>query len=174
MLEKFMPDVYQKSVYTIDYKKLKKQGIKCLLFDLDNTLVPCRVDKPNKKIKDLFAELEEMGFKLILMSNSGKERLTPFKEILNVDTAARSFKPKKDKYLKIMKEYKYSPEDIAAIGDQLLTDVYGANRLGIKSVLVNPISNVDFTVTFFNRCLEKIIMTKLHKKDLFTRGKYYE
>lgn len=174
MIEKFMPDEYQKSVYTIDYKKLKSLGIKCLLFDLDNTLVPCSVDKPNKKVKDLFAELEEMGFKLIIVSNSSRKRLTPFKEILNVDTAALALKPKKDKYLKIMKEYKFEPGEIAAIGDQLMTDVLGANRVGIRSILVNPISNVDFVITSFNRFLEARIMKILHKKDLFTKGKYYE
>jgi len=174
MLENFIPDEYQKSVYTIDYKKLKKLGIKCLLFDLDNTLVPCSVDKPNKKVKDLFAELEDMGFKLIIVSNSPRKRLTPFKEILNVDTAARALKPRKDKYLKIMKEYKFEPEQIAAIGDQLMTDILGANRVGVRSILVNPISNVDFAITGFNRFFEARIMKKLHKRDLFTKGKYYE
>ena len=174
MLEKFVPDEYQKSIYTIDYKKLKKLGIKCLLFDLDNTLVPPTLDKPNKKVRDLFAELEENGFKLIIMSNSSRKRLTPFKELLNVDTAARSFKPKKDKYLKILKEYKYNPEEVAAIGDQLLTDIYGANRMGIRSILVNPISKKDFFVTRFNRIIEKRIFIKLDKNELFTKGEYYE
>ena len=53
-MEKFYPDVYQKSIYTINYEKLKENGIKCLLFDLDNTCVPY-VDKlPSKKLKNLF------------------------------------------------------------------------------------------------------------------------
>lgn len=174
MIEKFIPDEYQKSVYTIDYKKLKKLGIKCLLFDLDNTLVPCSVDKPNKKVKDLFAELEEMGFKVILMSNSPRKRLAPFKEILNVDTAALSLKPRKVKYLKIMKEYKFASTEIAAIGDQIVTDIFGANRVGIRSILVNPISESEFAITSFNRFLEKRILNILHKKELFTKGEYYE
>lgn len=169
-----MPDEYHKSIYTIDYKKLKRQGIKCLLFDLDNTLVPCSVDKPTKKLRDHFAELEEMGFKLIIISNSPKRRLAAFKEGLNVDTSASSFKPKKEKYEKILNEYKFNTEEIAAIGDQLLTDIFGANRMSIRSILVNPISNVDFFATFFNRFLERIIMNRLHKKELFTRGKYFE
>lgn len=174
MIEKFMPDEYQKSIYTIDYKKLKTIGIKCILFDLDNTLVPCSVDKPTKKIKDLFAELEEMGFKVIIISNSSKKRLTPFKEGLNVDTAPLALKPRKDKYEKILKEYNLKPMEIAAIGDQLCTDILGANRMGIRSILINPISNVDFFATVFNRFLEKIIMKQLEKKELFKKGEYFE
>ncbi|NCC71744.1 YqeG family HAD IIIA-type phosphatase, partial [bacterium] len=80
----------------------------------------------------------------------------------------------KDKYEKILNEYKLKPEEISAIGDQLLTDIYGANRMGIRSILVNPISNVDFFATHFNRFFENIIMKILNKKELFTRGKYFE
>ena len=53
MIDKFVPDIYQKSIYDIDYKKLKKSGIKCIIFDLDNTLAPISMTKPSKKIKDL-------------------------------------------------------------------------------------------------------------------------
>lgn len=169
-----MPDEYHKSIYTIDYKKLKKLGIKCLLFDLDNTLVPPSENKPNKKVRDLFAELEDMGYKLIILSNASKKRLSPFKEVLNVDTAARSLKPRKDKYQKIIREYKFKPEEISAIGDQLLTDILGANKMGIRSILVNPISNKDFFVTRINRIFERRIFKKLNKKELFTKGEYYE
>ena len=67
----FIPDVYQKSIYTINYKKLKKNGIKCLLFDLDNTIAPYKVNEPDVKVKELFARLEE-DFKVIIVSNSPK------------------------------------------------------------------------------------------------------
>ena len=67
-MEKYIPDVYQKSIYTIDYQKLKSSGIHCLLFDLDNTLVPASVKVPNKRIKELFEDLKEQGFQLILFS----------------------------------------------------------------------------------------------------------
>ena len=79
-MEIYVPDMYKKSIYVIDYKKLKESGIKCLLFDLDNTLVPYSVKKPTQKVKDLFKSLQEQGFKVIIFSNSGKKRLQPFKE----------------------------------------------------------------------------------------------
>ena len=81
----FYPDVYQKSIYTIKYEKLKENGIKCLLFDLDNTCVPYVDRVPTKKLKNHFDKLQDMGFKVIIFSNSPKERLKPFKKELNVD-----------------------------------------------------------------------------------------
>lgn len=174
MFDIFVPDMYQKSVYTIDYKKLKKMGIKCILFDLDNTIAPTSVNKPDKKIKNLFYELKDMGFKIIIISNSPKSRVEPFKNELQVDASAFALKPRKDKYLKIMKTYNLKPEQIAAIGDQLVTDIYGANRLDITSILVNSMSKKDFFATTLNRLFEKIIFRALTKKGLFMRGKYYE
>ena len=137
-MDLFVPDLYQKSIYTINYKKLKKRGIKCLLFDLDNTLVPYSGDVPTAELKDLFARISD-EFKLIIMSNSGKTRLTPFKEQLNIDVAYSSMKPLKRKYKKIMNLYNFKDTEIAAVGDQLITDIFGANRNGITSILVNPV-----------------------------------
>lgn len=170
----FLPDKYYKNVYQINYMRLKEDGIKCLLFDLDNTIIPPNIKKPNKKIRDLFDNLKEQDFKIIIMSNSNKKRLTPFKDELIVDCSASSLKPSKTKFLKILKEYKLDLSEVAIIGDQLLTDIFGGNRIGITTILVNPISKNDITVTKFNRKLEKIIEKKLYKRNLFERGKYYE
>lgn len=174
MLEKFVPDIYAKSIFLINYKKLRKKGIKCILFDLDNTIAPVSIQKPSKKTIDLFEELKDLGFKLIIMSNSPKTRVEPFKTALNVDAAALCFKPKKDKYLKIMKIYNLKPEAICSIGDQLVTDIYGANNLDITSILVNQISPKDYFTSFFNRLIEKLIIKRLEKKDLFKKGRYYD
>lgn len=172
-MENFIPDIYQKNIYDIDYQKLKKQGIKCLLFDLDNTLIPVKEDIPTKNVKDLFAYLER-DFKVIIISNSNKKRLIPFKEGLNVDVAASARKPFKKKYLKIMELYKFKEYEIAAIGDQLLTDINGANRVGITSILINPIGDYEKVWTKINRFLEKFIYRKLKKKGLLVRGEYYD
>ena len=170
----FLPDKYYKNIYEINYLQLKDDGIKCLLFDLDNTLVPPNVKKPNKKLRDLFDNLKEQDFKVIIMSNSNRKRLTPFKDELVVDCSASSFKPSKTKFLKILKEYKFDLSQTAIVGDQLMTDIFGGNRVGVTTILVNPISKNDFTVTKFNRKLEKTIEKKLRKRGLFERGKYYE
>ena len=174
MVENYMPDIYQKSIYYINYDKLYKKGIRCILFDLDNTMTPSYVKKPTKRLKRLFDELKDKGFKLIIISNSPKYRLEPFKTYLNVDACSFSLKPSKNKYEKIMEKFKYKSTELAAIGDQLLTDIYGANKLDITSILVNPLTEKDYNITMFNRIVEKYIFIRLEKKDLFTRGKYYE
>ncbi len=173
-MDLFRPDKYYKSIYDVNYIDLKNNGIKCILFDLDNTLVPPNENKPNKKIHDLIDNLKELDFKIIIMSNSPKKRLAPFKDELVIDCSAFSLKPLKKKFNKILKEYKFDLSQIVIIGDQLLTDVFGGNRIGIMTILVNPISKKDFKITSINRRFEHFIETKLEKRNLFKRGKYYE
>ncbi len=173
-MDYFVPDIYQKSIFSIDYKKLKKDGIKCLLLDLDNTLVPSGVKQPTPKAKKLVNNLKEMGFKVIILSNNSRKRLEPFKEELGVDCSSNSFKPLKIKYLKILKDLKYKESEIACIGDQFITDILGGNRVGIKTILVNPISRKDLKITQINRLIERYIKKILHRKGLFTVGRYYE
>ncbi len=172
-MEKFIPDMYQQSIYSINYKKLKKRGIKCLLFDLDNTVASYAEDTPSQDVKELFHYLSN-DFKVIIISNSHKKRLRPFKEILNVDVAYSSKKPLKGKYKKIMELYGFAPEQMACIGDQIMTDVYGANRIGSLSIFVNSIGTTEPIWTKFNRFFERIILKKLHKKGIYTKGVYYE
>ncbi len=174
MFNMFVPDIYQKSIYDIDYKKLKKNGIKCLIFDLDNTIAPVNVKSPNKKVKDLMADLKELKFKLLIVSNTTKKRVEPFKDILCIDSSYFSLKPLKRKYIKIAKVYKFKENEIACIGDQLLTDIWGANRMGYTSILVNPIGTLDFALTKVNRIIETTIYNRLEKKELFKKGRYYE
>lgn len=174
MIELFKPDMYVKDIYSIDYKKLKSYGIKCLLFDLDNTLVPYYKNKPSRKVKDFIEKVKDMGFKVIIFSNSNKKRLTPFKNVLEVDCSASSRKPFQTKFKKVLSEYKYSQSEVAMIGDQIPTDVYGGNRMGIFTVLVKPMTKKEAFVTRFNRMAERRIIKKLEKRNIFKRGEFYD
>ena len=172
-MDNFIPDIYQQSIYTINYKKLKKNGIKCLLFDLDNTMVPYKTKEPDQKIKELFAMLEH-DFKVIIMSNSNKNRLRPFKEKLNVDVAYSSCKPFPKKYKKILALYHFEISEVACIGDQLITDIYGANNMGFTSILINKIAAYETIPTRINRFFEKFILRKLARKKILVKGEYYD
>lgn len=174
MFSIFVPDIYQKSIFDIDYKKLKNNGIKCIIFDLDNTLAPVNVKSPNKKVKDLMEDLKGLKLKLIIMTNSTKKRVEPFKDILCIDSSYLSFKPFKKKYNRILKIYGFKDTEIASVGDQLLTDIWGANRMGFTSILINPIGILDFAPTKINRFVENTIYNYLEKKDLLKKGEYYE
>lgn len=173
-MDNFIPDIYQKSIYNIDYKALKKSGIKCLIFDLNNTMVPLNVSIPDRELKDLFAYLESMKFKLVILSNASKSRVEPFKEKLNVDAAYKSQKPSKKKYKKILSLYHLKVHEVASIGDNLLTDIYGANKMGFTSILVNSISNHDRWIANTFKFIEKAIYNKLQKKGILEKGVYYE
>jgi HAD superfamily phosphatase (TIGR01668 family) len=174
-MDNFIPDMYQKSIYHIDYDKLRDNGIRCLLLDLDNTCVPYKDKEPNKKLIDLFEMLKDMDFKLIIFSNATKKRIYPFKRVLNVDCLARAGKPGKRSFLKVLKLFNFQLSDVAIIGDQLYKDILGGNRVGIKTILVNPMSTDDMIITkYIFRPLENKKYKLLEKKGLLKRGKYYE
>ena len=173
-MDKFIPDMYQKSIYHIDYDKLKEDGIKCLLFDLDNTCVPYKDKEPNKKLIDLFEMLKDMDFKVIIFSNATKKRLFPFKNTLNVDCSANSRKPSKRKLIKVINMFKYDLSEVVIIGDQLYTDILCGNKVGIKTILVNPMSKDDFFLTKISRFLEKKQFKKMARMNILKKGKYYE
>ena len=174
MFDKFVPDMYFKSIYTIDYKGLKKKKVKCLIFDLNNTIAPLTLMKPNKKIMDLFEELKDMKFKIYIVSNSIKKRVEPFKTYLGVDSAYLSFKPSLKKFKKIYSINQFKDNEIAVIGDELLTDIWSANRMNFVSILVNPIGTKEYVSTKIGRVFEGFIINKLTDRKLFRRGKYYE
>ena len=174
MFDKFVPDMYTKSIYTIDYKALKKKKIKCLIFDLNNTLAPLTSKVPNKKLIDLFEDLKDMKFKVYIVSNSTRKRVEPFKNNLCVDSAYLSMKPSLKKYKKIYSINKFKDNEIACIGDELITDIWTANRMNFVSILVNPIGTKEYVSTKIGRYFENFIIEKLTNKKLFRKGKYYE
>lgn len=173
-MEKYIPDIYQKSIYTIDYSKLLSRGIKCLLFDLDNTIVPPFSTEPPKKAKDLFIGLKQKGFKVIIFTNSPQIRLRGFKNYFGVDGVSSAHKPHTKKLKRLLQEYGYQVTEVAIIGDQLMTDVKVGNKVGITTVLVNPVSDSDFILTKIHRFKERKKMKKLRDNDLFWRGRYYD
>ena len=115
-----------------------------------------------------------MGFKVIIFSNSPKSRLEPFKKALNVDCCASARKPQKNKFLKVLKTYNYDLSEVAIIGDQLMTDIYGGNKVGIMTILVNPMSDIDMPLTKIYRFIEKKKINKMTKKGIFKVGRYYD
>lgn len=171
-MKKYIPYMYAKNVFKINYNKLKQNGIKCLLFDLDNTLVEAKSSNPSTEIKNLLNKLSK-DFKIIIISNSPTKRLKKINNILKVDFYAFSLKPLKRNFKKVIKDNKFSNDEIVLIGDQFMTDVLGGNRMKIKTILVDPLSS-DLVYTKLNRVIENKIIKKLNKNNLFFKGKYYE
>lgn len=164
MIKRFLPKIYKESIFTINYKKLKKQGIKCLLFDLDNTISPAKEEVLCNKTKKLFNSLKK-DFKIVLFSNNFPKRVEKFSSFYSVDCACLSLKPFTYKYKYILKKYGFKSSEVAAIGDQLLTDVQGGNKMKITTILVEPISKIDERETYLNRKIEKLIFERFEKKN---------
>ena len=173
MLKRFLPDAYAKDIYTVNYKKLKDSGIKCILIDVDNTITPARDSVFYEELKRHFDKLKK-DFKIILFSNNLPKRVNKFGDYYDVDTACISLKPLSFKYKKILRKYGYKPSEVAAIGDQLLTDVQGGNKVKITTVFVEPVSELDGRETYLARKIERRIFEVFEKKDYFKKGRYYD
>ena len=158
-----IPKKIYKNIYQVDYKKLKKEGIKCLLFDLDNTCIGYHEKEPTRELKKLFNDLKKDGFKVIIFSNAKKKRLALFKNLVE-DYYYLSTKPLQRNFKKVIKKYNYEKEEVCIIGDQIFTDVLGGNRAGIITCLVEPLTKEDFIITKIFRKLEQRVLRKIEKK----------
>lgn len=165
-----MPDMYQESIFKIDYNKLYKNNIKFLLFDLDNTILPQNEYKCSNEIKELFDKIKNIGIKPIIYSNSLENRVKKIAKQLDIEYISFALKPAKFKFVKTLKKYGYKNNETAIIGDQFYTDLKGGKKVGIKTILVDQVSDYDNIFTIINRKKEK----KLKEKLNFKNGSYYE
>lgn len=173
-MDKYVPDIYQESIFTINYDQLLERGIKCLLFDLDNTLVKVKEKVPSDKVKDLFDKLKAKGFKIVIFSNSPRKRVRLFKNALEVDCCPFACKPFSRKFLSVIKIYELKFSEVAIIGDSIMDDIYGGNKVGITTILINQLAPKEFLIASLKRKREKNILKKLRDQNLFTKGRYYE
>ena len=164
LFSQFYPDEYVDSSYGIDYQALYDRGIRGLLFDIDNTLVPH--GKPETKdAVALFQRLHSMGFETCLISNNQEPRVAPFAEAMESRYLYNAHKPSRKNYLRAMEEMGTDTKTTVFIGDQLFTDVWGARRAGIYSVLVKPIHPKEEIQIVLKRYLERIVLY-FYKKSL--------
>lgn len=167
MLKKLIPTYYYKSIYEVPYAKLYAEGIRLILTDLDNTLISYKETKPSEELIQWYNEMKNIGFELIIVSNSRKDRVMNFSNELNCKYVKFSTKPLKrgmKKALKISSRV-YKPSEVLFLGDQIMTDVFGANRMKFTPVLIEAVDKK--TDTFFtrtNRKIESFCLKKIEKK----------
>lgn len=157
MLEPFYPDHYVSSAYVIPYKRLYERGIRGVIFDVDNTLVPH--DQPaDERAKKLFGEFHHMGMETCLLSNNKEPRVAAFADCVGSKYIYKSGKPSVKGYVKAMEMMGTDQKTTIFVGDQLFTDVYGANRAGICSYLVKPIHPKEEIQIVLKRYLERVVL----------------
>ncbi len=168
-MSKFRPKVYYKSVFDVNYDKLKEKNIKVLIFDLDNTIITVDKEVPSDKVVELFKKLSS-DFKIFIASNNKKERVRRIGKHMNVHAFYSVVKPSKKLRKLLLNKYDVKMNEVAIIGDQVVTDIFMGNRLHMYTVLVDPLGEKDLKVTYFNRWLENKIIKIIKLK----RGDYYE
>ena len=142
----FLPTIYQKNIFEINYTRLKEHGITCLVFDLDNTLGMMEHKECPPKVKEHIQNLKK-NFLILICSNNMKKRIKPYLEDLEVEGIFLSMKPTTLGLRKILKQYHLDKKEICLIGDQMITDILSGNRYGITTILVDPIGEKELKVT---------------------------
>ena len=159
------PKFYCDKVTDIKLDFLKENNIKALILDVDNTLI----DIDRKMIDGLVkwhTEIKNGGIKTIILSNSNKiDKIEKVANTLNIEYLYLGLKPLKKGFKQAIEKLELKPENIAAVGDQIFTDVIGANRCNISSILVKPISKKDLWLTKWKRPIEQKVIDHYLKKQ---------
>lgn len=166
MFERFFPDEYLDSTYKIDFKGLYEQGYRGVLFDIDNTLVPHGAPA-DERAEGLFGALRQMGMGYCVISNNQLPRVKPFADRIQARYIEDAHKPSVKNYRRAMELLGTDTQNTIFVGDQLFTDIFGAKRAGIRTILVKPIHPKEEIQIVLKRYLEKIVLYFYRKK----RGK---
>ena len=145
------------STYEIDFDALYREGYRGIIFDIDNTLVPHGAPA-DERAKKLFAHLKELGFSCCLLSNNKEPRVKMFNDYVQVQYIFKAGKPKCFGYEKAMERMGTDRSNTLFVGDQIFTDIYGANRTGIRTIMVRYIHPKEEIQIVLKRKLEKIVL----------------
>ena len=163
MLERFYPDQEADSAYGIDYEGLYREGYRGIIFDIDNTLVVHGAPADERALQ-LFARLREIGFSTLLLSNNKEPRVKPFAQAVGSLYICKAGKPGRRGYREAMERMGTQAPETLSVGDQLFTDVWGARRADIFSLLVKPIHPREEIQIVLKRKLERIVLYFYRKK----------
>ena len=163
MLERFFPDEYVDSAYGIPFEELYRKGYRGIIFDVDNTLVPHGAPADARSIS-LFERLRAMGFSTFILSNNKEPRVAPFAGQVKSSYIFKGGKPSVKGYERAMEVMGTGRENTLFIGDQLFTDVWGARRTGLYSILTKPMDPHEEIQIVFKRYLEAVVL-RAYKKQ---------
>jgi len=159
------PTYYYKNVQSIPLEELFRNKIKGIILDVDNTLIDYKREMPSE-IKTWVAHAKEKGFKICILSNSNKrDKISHVANELSIDYFLKAGKPLKKGFKKVLNHMNLKPEECVAVGDQIFTDVVGANWMHIVSLYVNPINKKEFWYTKWKRPIEELILKKYLSKN---------
>ncbi|MGB4985088.1 MAG: YqeG family HAD IIIA-type phosphatase [Erysipelotrichaceae bacterium] len=167
MLRRFQPTLCVNHYLDIKMSTLNNYGCRYLFCDIDNTLVAYYEKTPNEQVENFLKVLKENDITIILISNNTLQRVSTFAKEIDAPYYHNATKPLKRTYKKIIEDFNISDlSTIVCLGDQLMTDIYGANKMHLKSILTKPMVTKDLFCTKLNRFLERHIFQSLKKRGL--------
>lgn len=164
-MKKLLPSYIIDNVADLGENFYSKHNIKAVIFDIDNTLVCHKEMTPPENVIEYFEFLKSIGIKYAIVSNNNKERVSSFCRNLDIPYYYKALKPRKKYLKKALNDLGEKRENTLLVGDQLFTDIYGANKMGFLSVMVNALGEDETSFVSFKRKFEKKILHK-HKNSI--------
>ncbi len=171
MIRLFTPDAYYDSIYDIEIDALQSNGINGLILDLDNTLIPRDKTATSDKLLAWLNGLEKKGLKICVVSNNKKSRGREISNKIKRPVIGMARKPSRAAFKKALNVIDTPINSTVVIGDQVFTDVFGGNRMGLKTILVVPLDGKDFFATSFMRVIERFILRHLLRSKRLKKNK---
>ena len=160
------PNKHLNSIYELDTEELRSRGIRGIIADMDNTLVPWNDRAVRPRLASWLAGLKKEGFRLCIVSNNSRERGGQLACELGIPAVWYAVKPRRRAFRRALHIMELTSQETAVIGDQIFTDVLGGNRLGLYTILVTPISEKEFIWTRLMRKLERFVLNYLKKRNM--------
>lgn len=168
LLKNFEPNKLAKNIYEITVTYLEENNLRGIITDLDNTLIRWDHFDASEELKDWLRSFSTSGIKIVICSNNNEERVKDFAQKVGLPFVSNAYKPFGAGLKNALAEINLSAQEVAVLGDQLMTDVLGGNRLAMHTILVEPMASTDDWKTKFNRFFEKQILKYLRKKGHLT------
>jgi HAD superfamily phosphatase (TIGR01668 family) len=166
--KKFLPSEFVKSVFDISPERLLDKGIRGIITDLDNTLVEWDRPDATPKLVNWLKSMKDAGIQVTIVSNNSEMRVKSFADPLGIPFIYKARKPMGKAFRKALQLMDVKREEVVVIGDQLLTDVVGGNRIKLHTILVLPVAKSDGFFTRFNRLVERRIFKALKRRGYVT------
>ncbi len=161
-LRHFCPVRFARELIDVEPEHLASEGKRLVLLDADNTILLWRSEDIPASSRAWIEQAKSVGLNLCIISNTrNKERLNRLSNELAIPFAEGKFKPSKEMYAWALKHFNVTSEETVMIGDQIFTDIFGANRSGIEAILLRPMGSKEFAGTKINRTLEKLVHPSL-------------
>lgn len=140
----FLPRIVTGELTDLTEEYLLSQGIKLLMMDFDNTIIPYITDVPTEKMLAWLETMKASKVKIAIVSNSKNLRLVRFCEKYQLDYIRKAYKPRPKGLKECMARFGFTPQESALVGDQIFTDIVAANLAGVTPILVDAINNHTF------------------------------